>query len=221
MAGCQAGLSVVGMDSVGNVRGCESLQDDSFIEGNLRSESLTEIWHKEGNFPYNRNFSVDSLTGACRECDKAPRRRGGCRGMQHFVSPSGGENPYCCYPGKPPLVNRTKGSTMTTIQVPPRSRFLPLTPERWGDFGRCSGKIVPVTNAGACGGGRRTPDSCRTGRGQPAGHEEIVRSGVVPGIIAYDGITPVGWCSVAPRRTSRGSAARGYSGRSTMSRSGQ
>jgi radical SAM protein with 4Fe4S-binding SPASM domain len=99
--GCQAGLSVVGIDSVGNVRGCESLQDNSFIEGNLRTETLTEIWNKEGNFSYNRSFIIDSLTGACRTCDKAPRCRGGCRGMQHFVSPSGGENPYCCYPDKP------------------------------------------------------------------------------------------------------------------------
>jgi radical SAM protein with 4Fe4S-binding SPASM domain len=99
--GCQAGLSVVGIDSAGNVRGCESLQDDSFIEGNLRTENLTEIWSREGNFSYNRRFTVDSLTGACRECDKASRCRGGCRGMQHFAGPSGGENPYCCYPGKP------------------------------------------------------------------------------------------------------------------------
>jgi radical SAM protein with 4Fe4S-binding SPASM domain len=99
--GCQAGLSVVGIDSAGNVRGCESLQDDSFIEGNLRSETLAEIWRKEGNFSYNRSFTVESLTGACRECDKAARCRGGCRGMQYFAGPSGGENPYCCYPGKP------------------------------------------------------------------------------------------------------------------------
>jgi len=99
--GCQAGLSVVGIDSVGNVRGCESLQDEAFIEGNLRTETLSEIWDKEGNFSYNRNFAAESLTGACRECDRAARCRGGCRGMQHFAGPSGGGTPYCCYPGKP------------------------------------------------------------------------------------------------------------------------
>ena len=51
--GCQAGLRVVGIDSVGNVKGCESLYSDEFIEGNLREESLRDIWCKEGNFAYN------------------------------------------------------------------------------------------------------------------------------------------------------------------------
>ena len=37
--GCQAGLTVVGIDSVGNVKGCESIYSDKFIEGNLREES--------------------------------------------------------------------------------------------------------------------------------------------------------------------------------------
>lgn len=37
--GCRAGLSAIGIDSVGNVRGCESMYDDCFIEGNLREKN--------------------------------------------------------------------------------------------------------------------------------------------------------------------------------------
>jgi MoaA/NifB/PqqE/SkfB family radical SAM enzyme len=48
--GCQASLRVVGIDSIGNVKGCESLYSDEFIEGNLRKEALSEIWYKDGNF---------------------------------------------------------------------------------------------------------------------------------------------------------------------------
>ena len=47
--GCQAGLKVVGIDRVGNVKGCESQYSDTFIEGNLRKELLEDIWNKEGN----------------------------------------------------------------------------------------------------------------------------------------------------------------------------
>lgn len=97
--GCQAGLRVVGIDSVGNVKGCESLYSDDFIEGNLREESLKEIWHKEGNFAYNREFDIGQLTGKCAGCDKARICRGGCRGSCYFTSGSLFENPYCCYPG--------------------------------------------------------------------------------------------------------------------------
>ncbi len=68
--GCQAGLRVVGIDSVGNVKGCESLYSDEFIEGNLREESLRDIWCKEGNFAYNRQFDPSKLTGTCAGCDK-------------------------------------------------------------------------------------------------------------------------------------------------------
>jgi radical SAM protein with 4Fe4S-binding SPASM domain len=98
--GCQAGLRVVGIDSIGNVKGCESLYSDEFIEGNLREESLSEIWNKEGNFAYNRAFDVSMLTGSCKGCDKGAICRGGCRGACYFTTDSKFENPYCCYPGK-------------------------------------------------------------------------------------------------------------------------
>jgi radical SAM protein with 4Fe4S-binding SPASM domain len=97
--GCKAGLRVVGIDSIGNVKGCESLYSDYFIEGNLREESLEEIWCKEGNFSYNRQFDVSQLTGRCSGCDKAQICRGGCRGACYFSTDMLYENPYCCYPG--------------------------------------------------------------------------------------------------------------------------
>jgi radical SAM protein with 4Fe4S-binding SPASM domain len=98
--GCQAGLRVVGIDSAGNVKGCESLCSDYFIEGNLRQESLSQIWNKEGAFAYNRRFDPAMLTGPCAGCDKGPVCRGGCRGMCYFTTGKLYENPYCCYPGK-------------------------------------------------------------------------------------------------------------------------
>lgn len=43
--GCNAGLNTIGIDSVGNVRGCESLYGEEFIEGNVRTRKLKEIWN--------------------------------------------------------------------------------------------------------------------------------------------------------------------------------
>ena len=74
--GCQAGLKAIGIDSVGNIKGCESLYSDQFIEGNLREESLKEIWCKEGNFAYNRQFNINQLAGRCTDCDKGQICRG-------------------------------------------------------------------------------------------------------------------------------------------------
>lgn len=67
--GCSAGLSTLGIDSVGNVRGCESLYDERFIEGNLRQRSLREIWEDESAFSYNRRFEPRMLTGKCASCE--------------------------------------------------------------------------------------------------------------------------------------------------------
>ena len=77
--GCSAGLSAIGIDSVGNVRGCESLYDESFNEGNLRERSLRSIWEDPDAFAYNRKFTKELLTGACAECEVGEYCGGGCR----------------------------------------------------------------------------------------------------------------------------------------------
>ena len=41
--GCGAGIDSIGIDSVGNVRGCESMYDERFNEGNLRQRTLEDI----------------------------------------------------------------------------------------------------------------------------------------------------------------------------------
>ncbi|MCD8109080.1 MAG: radical SAM protein [Clostridiales bacterium] len=93
--GCGAGLSSVGIDSTGNVRGCESMYSDRFIEGNLREKSLREIWESQDAFSYNRNFLPDMLTGACASCEYGIYCAGGCRSYNYFVHGMLYESPYC------------------------------------------------------------------------------------------------------------------------------
>jgi len=82
--GCGAGLLTIGIDSDGNVRGCESLKDDAFIEGNLRTRSLSDIWTGEGSFSYNRKFTRQRLTGGCADCEFGGVCAGGCRSHNFF-----------------------------------------------------------------------------------------------------------------------------------------
>jgi len=97
--GCAAGLFNIGIDSVGNVKGCESLYSDEFIEGNLRNESLENIWNKENAFAYNRQFKFNMLRGKCKNCDKGYICAGGCRQLSYFSSNDGKfyDNIYCNY----------------------------------------------------------------------------------------------------------------------------
>ena len=93
--GCRAGLTTLGIDSVGNVRGCESMYDERFNEGNLRLRSLREIWEDEHAFSYNRGFKPEYLSGKCSTCREGLRCAGGCRSYNWFTSGKLYENPGC------------------------------------------------------------------------------------------------------------------------------
>jgi GNAT superfamily N-acetyltransferase len=78
--------------------------------------------------------------------------------------------------------------------------FHPLTPERWSDFEKLFGP------RGACGGCwcmywrlSRTQYDEQHGELNRRNIKALVDTGNIPGILAYSGDQPVGWCSIAPR----------------------
>ncbi len=81
--GCRAGCQVIGIESGGDVKGCLSLPsslhgEGRFVEGNLKEQSLREIWSRPGAFAYNRVFKEERLSGFCRVCRFRDVCRGGC-----------------------------------------------------------------------------------------------------------------------------------------------
>lgn len=93
--GCSAGLTTIGIDSVGNVRGCESMYDPRFNEGNLREKNLMEIWTDPNAFSYNRKFDTDMLTGKCSVCKYGDVCAAGCRSYNFFTTGKLYENVLC------------------------------------------------------------------------------------------------------------------------------
>ena len=94
-SGCSAGLTSIGIDSVGNVKGCEALYDERFSEGNLREKTLREIWESPDSFAYNRHFWKEMLTGKCKTCEHGHICAGGCRSYNYFVHGKMYESPFC------------------------------------------------------------------------------------------------------------------------------
>jgi len=82
----------------------------------------------------------------------------------------------------------------------PKLTFYPLTPERWPDVEKLFGE------RGACGGCwcmawrlRRADFDKGKGDGNKRAFHDLVASDAQPGVLAYAGAEPIGWCAVAPR----------------------
>lgn len=90
---------------------------------------------------------------------------------------------------------------MSDEPIYPSFTFQPLTTGRWDDFERLFGPRGAVGGCW-CMWFRITHKQFDTqrGEGNRQAMQTIVTSGEVPGILAYDGDQPVGWCSVAPRQ---------------------
>jgi GNAT superfamily N-acetyltransferase len=85
--------------------------------------------------------------------------------------------------------------------VAEKLKTFPATPARWADIEQLFG------DRGACGGcwcmfwrkSRKQYESDKGAKNKRA-FRQIVMKGATPGIIAYLGKQPVGWCAVAPRQ---------------------
>jgi GNAT superfamily N-acetyltransferase len=93
-----------------------------------------------------------------------------------------------------------KGKSEKTVGL--KLSFHPLTLNRWRDLEELFGE------RGACGGcwcmwWRLSRSEFEQGKGKKnkAALKRIVRSGEVPGILAYVEGRPIAWCSVGPRET--------------------
>jgi radical SAM protein with 4Fe4S-binding SPASM domain len=83
--GCQAGKSVLGIQSNGNIKGCLTLPD-RFIEGNIKTQSLKTILGK-------LRSKKMKLNGYCVNCDVANLCQGGCMGTKYALKEF--DDPYC------------------------------------------------------------------------------------------------------------------------------
>lgn len=94
--GCLAGLKTIGIMADGGVKGCLALPD-KFIVGNIRAESLKQIWNDHSNFSITRNFKPQLLDGICKSCDKKNICKGGCHDFCYSLTNSVYNVPYCLY----------------------------------------------------------------------------------------------------------------------------
>lgn len=97
-AGCNAGKRGFGILHNGDILGCTSIRDRSYIEGNIRERSIVDIWNDENAFKWMRNMTRDDLEGACKRCTYGDICLGGCPNTRLTMNGTmKSENPYCSF----------------------------------------------------------------------------------------------------------------------------
>ncbi len=104
--GCPAGWSTCGITSDGKVKGCLSMPDE-LIEGDLRENTLWDIWFNPDSFNYNRKFDPEKIGPNCSGCDMCEPCKGGCSVSSYTSTGIFQNDPYCFY-----MIN--KKSTLST-----------------------------------------------------------------------------------------------------------
>jgi radical SAM protein with 4Fe4S-binding SPASM domain len=92
---CSAGRGTLGIEADGTIKGCPSLPTGAWAGGNVRDDSLREIWERAAPLRYTRDRTVDDLWGYCRSCYYADVCRAGCTWTSDVFFARPGNNPYC------------------------------------------------------------------------------------------------------------------------------
>lgn len=97
--GCTAGLSALGIEADGAIKGCPSLPTTAYTGGNIRDHSLRKIIEETEELRFNIGAGTpkgtEHLWGFCKTCEFAELCRGGCSWTAHVFFDKRGNNPYC------------------------------------------------------------------------------------------------------------------------------
>lgn len=99
--GCQAGRFIMGIESDGAVKGCPSLQTQSYVGGRWREvraeheRPIAHIWEHTPELAFARDRSRGDLWGYCATCPLADVCLGGCSFTAHGFFGRPGNNPLC------------------------------------------------------------------------------------------------------------------------------
>jgi radical SAM protein with 4Fe4S-binding SPASM domain len=119
---CGAGVSTLGIEADGTVKGCPSLPTTAWAGGNVREHSLREIWERALPLRYVRDRTEEDLWGFCKTCYYADECRAGCTWTAFSLLSRPGNNPMCHHRA---LELRSRGlrERLERIQAPPGEPF--------------------------------------------------------------------------------------------------
>jgi radical SAM protein with 4Fe4S-binding SPASM domain len=95
MSSCGAGRATLGIEANGDIKGCPSLPTADYVGGNVRDNSLEDIWERSKPLRFTRDRTVEDLWGFCRDCYYNDVCRAGCSWTSHVLFGRPGNQPFC------------------------------------------------------------------------------------------------------------------------------
>jgi radical SAM protein with 4Fe4S-binding SPASM domain len=93
--GCGAGMSGIGIEADGTIKGCPSMATATWGSGNIRDATLVDIWERSLPMRFNRHRGTAELWGFCKSCYYADVCKGGCTWTAEALLGKPGNNPWC------------------------------------------------------------------------------------------------------------------------------
>lgn len=90
--GCGAGISSLGIEADGSIKGCPSLPTSDYVRGNAREHAVRDV---AARLRRERTEAPTELWGFCKTCRYAERCRAGCTWTSHVLFGRPGNNPFC------------------------------------------------------------------------------------------------------------------------------
>lgn len=92
--GCRCGVSSVGIEPDGGIKGCANQVGEPFVVGNVRDEPLRVIWDDLERWHWLQP-RPEQMTGACQDCALALVCGAGCTALSYAATGELFNNPYC------------------------------------------------------------------------------------------------------------------------------
>lgn len=92
--GCRCGVTRIGIEPDGGVKGCASQIGAPFVVGSLREETLRRIWEDRARWHW-LAAPPAAPVGSCAGCALFPVCRAGCKALAFASSGDLFDNPYC------------------------------------------------------------------------------------------------------------------------------
>ena len=92
--GCHCGISTLGVEPDGGIKGCANQVGEPFVVGNVRREPLARIWNDGPRWHWLRP-ELSRMGGACADCPLASLCGAGCTALSRSATGELFDNPYC------------------------------------------------------------------------------------------------------------------------------